>query len=409
MTPVSNRAGNPESVSDRRTVTVLVADDDPLFRRLLASVIEGDATLALVGAAADSDEVIELSGRLRPEVVLLDVTMPGGGGPRAARELRACSPGSRVLALSGSDEREAVLEMLRAGAIGYLVKGGSNSSVVDAIHRAARGEGDLSPEVAAGVLSELGGHLAREEHEAQSHAERTERIERVLRHGLIKIAFQPIVDLERGRLTGVEALARFPVEPLRGPAQWFHDAEQAGRLVELETAAIRTALNHMEDLPAGVYLAFNASPATANSPQLGEALSAHAGAPLALEITEHAPVDDYDAMATALAALRAHGLRLAIDDAGAGFASLRHILLLEPDVIKVDMTLTRGIEHDRPKRALARALISFASEIGAVIVAEGIETASEAAVLRGLGVRFGQGYHVGRPAPLAAVLAPFRR
>jgi EAL domain-containing protein (putative c-di-GMP-specific phosphodiesterase class I)/CheY-like chemotaxis protein len=386
-------------------VNVVVADDDPLFRRLLARMIELEPTLRLVGAAADTDEVISLTERMRPDVVLVDVTMPAGGGPRAAREIRLRSPATRLLALSGSGEREAVIEMLRAGAIGYLVKGVSNAGLIDAIHRAARGEGDLSPEVAGDVLRELGGRLALEEDHAQQRARQVERVERVLGEDLVTIAFQPIVDLETRELRGVEALARFSVEPLRGPAEWFAEAEQVGLLVELELAAIRCALASLCDLPPEIRLSFNASPATAVSPGLAELVSANTGRQVVLEITEHAPVADYDAMGAALDPLRAHGLRLAIDDAGAGFSSLRHILLLRPDSIKVDMTLTRGIETDRAKRALARALISFAAEIGATIVAEGIETESEAAALKALGVRLGQGYHFGRPSPLETVLA----
>jgi EAL domain-containing protein (putative c-di-GMP-specific phosphodiesterase class I) len=299
--------------------------------------------------------------------------------------------------------------MLRAGAIGYLVKGEPNAVVIEAIHRAARGQGDLSPQVTAGVLHELGSHLAREEDAARSHAGRLARIERVIREDLVTIAFQPIVDLRTRRPRAVEALARFPVEPLRGPAQWFAEAAEAGLLVELELAAIRAALRAAAALPPELRLAVNASPATLLSPELAATLAAHAGRRLILEITEHAPVEDYEAIGAALARLREGGVRLAIDDAGAGFASLRHILRLAPDVIKVDMTLTRGIEDDRPKRALARALISFASDIGATIVAEGIESTSEASALWDLGVRFGQGYDIGRPGPLDTVLATLPR
>jgi EAL domain-containing protein (putative c-di-GMP-specific phosphodiesterase class I)/ActR/RegA family two-component response regulator len=391
-------------VSDDCAVRVLVADDDPRFRGLLSAVVACEPTLELVGAAADSDEAIAMTERLAPDVVLLDVAMPAGGGPRAAREIRTRSPRSRLLALSGSGERDAVLEMLRAGAIGYLVKGGSNSSLIEAIHRTARGEGDLSPEVTGEVLRELGGRLAREEDDAQSRAELAGRVDRVLRGDLLAMVFQPVVDLETGEVRGVEALARFPAEPVRGPAVWFAEAGEAGRLVELELAAIRKALDSLDELPDEMLMSFNASPATAVSPELADAISPRSGRRLVVEITEHAPVDDYDAVGRALDGLRMKGVRVAIDDAGAGFSSLRHILLLRPDVIKVDMTLTRGIEDNRPKRALARALISFAAEIGAAIIAEGIETPSEAAALRALGVRFGQGFHVGRPGPLYTVL-----
>jgi EAL domain-containing protein (putative c-di-GMP-specific phosphodiesterase class I) len=127
-----------------------------------------------------------------------------------------------------------------------------------------------------------------------------------------------------------------------------------------------------------------------------------------VEITEQAQVEDYDELNVALGHLREVGVRIAVDDAGAGYASLRHILRLEPDVIKLDKSLVRNVHRDRPRRALATALISFAAEIGATIVAEGIESAEELDALRDLGVTFGQGYHLARPhrppvAPLVAV------
>jgi EAL domain-containing protein (putative c-di-GMP-specific phosphodiesterase class I) len=118
-----------------------------------------------------------------------------------------------------------------------------------------------------------------------------------------------------------------------------------------------------------------------------------------LEVTEHAPVSDYGRLNGSLGALRARGVRLAIDDAGSGFSSLQHILRLAPDFIKLDMALTRDVDNDLARRALAAALISFAAEIGAVIVAEGIETRAELETLRELGVRFGQGYYLARPEP----------
>jgi EAL domain-containing protein (putative c-di-GMP-specific phosphodiesterase class I) len=126
---------------------------------------------------------------------------------------------------------------------------------------------------------------------------------------------------------------------------------------------------------------------------------------LVLEMTEHAVVEDYDALQAALAQLRRFGIRVAVDDAGAGFASLRHILSLVPEFIKLDRSLTSGIDSDLPKRALARGLISFAQEIGTSVIGEGVETASELEALRELGVGFAQGYYLGRPVPLDDVAA----
>jgi EAL domain-containing protein (putative c-di-GMP-specific phosphodiesterase class I) len=119
-----------------------------------------------------------------------------------------------------------------------------------------------------------------------------------------------------------------------------------------------------------------------------------------LELTEHDAVTEYDELGTALDRLRDLGIRVAIDDAGSGYSSLQHILRLRPDIIKLDIALTRGIDADPARRALAEALVSFGREIGALITAEGIETAEQLDTLRRIGARYGQGYHLARPAAL---------
>lgn len=126
---------------------------------------------------------------------------------------------------------------------------------------------------------------------------------------------------------------------------------------------------------------------------------------ITLEITEHAIIEDYTALTNALAPLRQQGMRLAVDDAGAGYSSMKHILQLQPDLIKLDMSLTRGIHQDRNRRALAKGLVGFAHEIGSQVVAEGVETAEELATLRDLQVDYAQGYLLGKPLAEADALA----
>ena len=128
-----------------------------------------------------------------------------------------------------------------------------------------------------------------------------------------------------------------------------------------------------------------------------------------LEITEHTDVEDYDRLLRALQPLRQRGLKVAVDDTGAGYASLRHILNLRPDFIKLDMDLIRHIDLDPARRALASALIAFARDTDSCIIAEGIETASEFATLRSLGVEQAQGYFLGRPMPLEQALQSIAR
>lgn len=240
----------------------------------------------------------------------------------------------------------------------------------------------------------------------QQHAEdgvRTRleaRVRRALRGDRLRIVFQPIVDLRDGRVRGVEALSRFDLEPRRDPNLWFEEAGRVGLGVELEILALRTALRKA-DLPGGLFLSVNLSPAGMCSPAFMDVLAEAEPRALVVETTEHQAVDDYATMAAPLEALRASGGRLAVDDAGAGFASLRHILELGPELIKLDRELVRHVDDDPARRALATGLIAFAEELGASIVAEGIQTEAELDALRALGVELGQGFFLCRPLPLA--------
>jgi EAL domain-containing protein (putative c-di-GMP-specific phosphodiesterase class I) len=225
-------------------------------------------------------------------------------------------------------------------------------------------------------------------------------IRRFLRGDGFWIVFQPIADLDTGSVLGFEALARFDGQPPRPPAAWFADAADAGLRRELELATARAAVDAMESIPEGAWLTVNVSPDIVSSPAF---LSTVAGAPagrLVVEITEHAPIDDYEVLNAALQSLRDKGVRVAIDDAGAGFANMTHMLRLDVDLIKLDIELTRHIDIDAKRKALVASMVEFARSVGATVVAEGIETEAELAALRRLGVPFGQGYHVGRPQAL---------
>lgn len=241
---------------------------------------------------------------------------------------------------------------------------------------------------------------ARELALAQVREEKEHCVRRVLDAGGPVMVFQPIVELATGKPIGAEALARFPGTPYRPPNEWFAAAAEVGLGLELELAAIRAALSELDLLPCGAYLSLNAAPSTVISPELHAMLRGGVASRVVLELTEHAGVEDYAPLTEALDALRAMGARLAVDDAGSGFSSLQHILNLRPDIIKLDRALVEGIDTDPARRALAGSLMTFGAEIGAQVVAEGIENRREQTVLRRLGIRYGQGFHLGRPAPL---------
>ncbi|GAA2727522.1 sensor domain-containing phosphodiesterase [Cellulomonas aerilata] len=214
-----------------------------------------------------------------------------------------------------------------------------------------------------------------------------------------RTVFQPVVTLTGGDVVGAEALTRFD-DTSRNPAGWFAAAHASGLGPELELATARDALDVLSrpDGPAAVGMNLSPDVITSN---LADVLRDVDPARVVLELTEHAPVRDYERLLAVLAPFRRAGLRVAVDDAGAGYASMSHVLQLRPDILKIDMSLVRNVDADPIRRALVGALVRFAGETGTHVVAEGIETAAEVATLVELGVRLGQGYLLGRPRPWA--------
>ena len=242
--------------------------------------------------------------------------------------------------------------------------------------------------------------IAEERERSGTRAEAVARIQAAIKSGRSSV-YQPIWNLLDGRPIGFEALARFTAEPVRSPDQWFAEAASVGLGPDLELAAIETALAGLPSLPAPHYLALNASPATVGDPRLAQLLVEMPLERLVLEITEHDAIADVEAINAALAPLRARKLRLAVDDAGAGYSGLQQILSLKPDLIKLDRTLIQDIHRDPAKRSLAVALASFARATDSHLIAEGVETEAELEMLRAAGIENIQGYLLGRPMPLA--------
>jgi len=243
--------------------------------------------------------------------------------------------------------------------------------------------------------------LSRDLESKQAHKTMEERIRSVLSDGSMSIVYQPIHSLTENRIVGFESLARFSALPLRGPDVWFSEAAQVGLGIELECRAIELALRGACCLPGDVYLSINASPDTILNGHIERLIDAWPVNRLVLEVTEHAFVNAYSELETALQPLRERNLRLAVDDVGSGYANFQHILNLKPDLIKLDIAITRNIDSDSSRRALAAALVGFVTETGLEIVAEGVETDRELSALRQLGVRHAQGYFLGRPMPIS--------
>lgn len=378
------------------TTSVLLVDDDADVRGAVAALIRRQADLVLLAATGDADEALRIAAESAPDVVLMDVKMRSGG-PALTREMLRRAADAKVVALSAYDDRGALLQMIDAGAVGYVVKGCPARELLDAIAAAVRGAVPLSPGASASLVRELSERLDLERRERTRRHDQRELV-RTAMTGL-RMLFQPIVRLSDGSWEGFEALSRFPHLDI-STAEVFAAATEAELDERLEHAAVAQAMRQQDTLPDGVYMTVNVSPRLLVSDALRE--FAHASVDrLVLEVTEHAAVEDYEALRDALAPWRERGARLAVDDAGAGFASLRHILRLEPDFIKLDGSLTAGIVAGASERALAAALVAFANGTGAVIVAEGIEQVDQVEALRGLGVTLGQGYYLGRPRPAA--------
>ncbi len=239
----------------------------------------------------------------------------------------------------------------------------------------------------------------------EAKAQKVQRISNVLAHRRIEMLFQPMYTLANDRLVGFEALARFPGPPARAPDKWFAEADDVGLGTQLEFLAIETAMDALAQMPPAMRLSLNLSPASIMAPEFAKLFDRAPLDRLVLEVTEHAPVESYEAFDHALQPFRDRGLQLAVDDAGAGHSSLRHVLALRPDIIKLDMSLTHRVDSDPARHALAMALTVFGRSVGARITAEGVETEGELATLRTIGVSKAQGYLLGRPLPLAEALA----
>lgn len=231
-------------------------------------------------------------------------------------------------------------------------------------------------------------------------------IARIIERREFRSVFQPIVDLESGATVGYEALTRF--DDGTRPDLRFADAIAVGMGTDLERATLEAAFEASGPLPAAAWLSINASPSVIlDGKTLPELLDGWAWLTV-LEVTEHEPITDYVKFRKAIEALGPRA-RLSIDDAGAGFAGLRHILELHPQFVKLDIELVRNVDRDPARQALIAGMAHFAAQAETTLIAEGVETVEEREMLRSLGVSLGQGYLLGRPAPASELARPASR
>jgi diguanylate cyclase (GGDEF)-like protein/PAS domain S-box-containing protein len=222
--------------------------------------------------------------------------------------------------------------------------------------------------------------------------------------GALTMVFQPLVDLRTGRVAGYESLARFNRTPVRPPNEWFAQAHRCGLGYALEARAIVAALS-TPGRPGGTYLSINLSPSSLVSEEVMSVLPEDMTG-LVVEVTENELVSEDPAVEAAIAALRDRGARLAVDDTGAGYAGLTHVMRLAPDIIKLDRALTTGVDTDPVKAALVASFVRYARDIDATVCAEGVETLEELQCLADLDVTYGQGFGIARPAAPWADVGP---
>jgi len=233
--------------------------------------------------------------------------------------------------------------------------------------------------------------------------ERGSLILELILHENLTTRYEPIMDLKKNIPIGYEALTRGPVDsPLHTPGCLFGQAQEVGLLFELDCLCRRLAFDGASRLPHGSKLFLNCLPTSIGDPNLRDEglrvnLEKYQIDPenLVIEISERESIENFAIFRELRDAYREYGVQIAIDDAGAGYASLEAIMELAPDYMKADMTLVRGIDTDPPRREVVNGLRGVAERIGAEIIAEGIETQEELRVIRELGIRYGQGYLFG--------------
>jgi len=358
-------------------------------RAILLGTDAGGRLMAL-GVSDPTDPVVAvnrplaepLEAHLRPRI---------DGGPWVGPWDLA--PGSSTPRTGGAESSSMAVVPLRIGprAIGALV--------LEAPGEQVRRLAEHLPafEAAASVIASV---MAAELGARRDRALMDREIAALLTSGAFRPVFQPIVALDTGQAVGHEALTRFD-DGVR-PDRRFADAAAVGRGVELELACLDAAIEASQGLPAGPWLSLNVSPAVIQASSRLRRVLARSPHRIVLEVSAHAAVDDRRALRRAVASL-GHGVRVAIDDASAGAANVRHIAGLRPDFVKVDMGVVHAIERDPVRQAVVAGLAYVTRRHGGTLIAEGIERVEEQEALRDLGVALGQGFLYARPGPAATV------
>jgi len=383
------RAAGPVVPKPELAPEVMVVDDEPATARGYARTLA--AAGFKVSVAHDGREAAGLAKTTRFDVIVSDIAMPDMDGLALLRAIREGDLDVPMIFMTGSPALESAVQAIEYGAFRYLVKPVEPAALLEVVARAARVHKLAQVRREAAMVQELEGKPIGDR--AGLEARFASAIEKMW------VAAQPIVSWSGRKIFAYETLLRTDEPTLRSPLDFFDAAERLGRAAELGRTIRARVATLLRETPPPAQLFVNLHPADLEDEELysdGGALTPFAGE-VVLEITERAALDRIHELGSRVTRLRTLGYRIAIDDLGAGYAGLTSFAQLEPEVVKVDMSLVRGIDASAVKQKLVRSIISLCTELGIQLVAEGIETAAERDTLVALGGDLCQGYLFARP------------
>jgi EAL domain-containing protein (putative c-di-GMP-specific phosphodiesterase class I) len=369
---------------------VLVVDDDAALREVLTDILR-EAGLEVETAASGTEAMAKLDHGIT-DVILSDVAMPGMDGINLLRRIRERGLDVPVVLMTGGPTLASAVKAVEYGAFRYLSKPMNGADVVAVVERAARM--NRLARLKRLALGEVGTEVFRAEDRLALEA----KFDAVL--ASLTIVHQPIVSMTDHRLFAYEALFRSAEPALPTPGAVLDAAQRLGRLDDIGRAVRSAAASTFSAAPPGALLFVNVHPA-----DLGDDHLYDRGAPLGkvaarvvLEITERASLDGLDAVAARVRELRDMGFRVAIDDLGAGYSGLSSLARLEPEVVKLDMSLVRGLHAHPTRRRLVESMTGLCRQLGMKVVIEGVETVQERDALMKLGCDLAQGFYFAHPA-----------
>jgi EAL domain-containing protein (putative c-di-GMP-specific phosphodiesterase class I)/ActR/RegA family two-component response regulator len=366
---------------------VLLVDDDEAMRRVCARILEHEGWTVVL--ADNGRAAIDVMGTSELDCIVSDVNMPELDGFGLVAAIRLLDPDIPVLLMTGDPSLHGAVRAIDSGAVSYLSKPFDHEKLASGVASAARRHG-------LARMRRRAESFARKLGAAEDRETTEQRFQNALDH--MWMAFQPIIDLGKKRIFAFEALVRTEEDSLRRPDLLIATAERLGRIHELGRAIRTLVAKAAVDAPSDALLFVNVHGLELTDEQLysPDAPLANLSTRVVLEITERVGIDEAIG-APSVAMLRKQGYRIAVDDLGAGYAALGALAMLEPEIVKLDMSLVRDLHLHPTKRRVVGAIATLCRELGSQVVAEGVETEAERETLAGVGIDLFQGYLFAKP------------